>query len=131
MSGDPGTGIGSFDPFDLPDWTGTKQITWRAETTLDGGPHVRGLLAADASTQQLDLIAVDAAYPRLTCPADLRRQVHQAWQLGEVMLLAVDGRVAVAAPGVGFDANAACETLRRFTRSVGAPQDNLTVSIVL
>jgi hypothetical protein len=81
--------------------------------------------------QQLDLLAVDAAYPRPVCPDGLRVQVHQAWNLGEVLLVDVDGRVAAAAPGTRLDANAVCEVLHRFARAVGAPAGNVTVSIVV
>jgi hypothetical protein len=121
-----------FDAFDLPDWTGTSAVTWRGETTLTLDAHVKGALHAEPDLrQQLDLLAVDAAYPRPVCPDELRVQVHQAWNLGEVQLLDVGGRVAVAAPGTRLDANAVCELLQRFARAVGAPEHNLTVSIVL
>ncbi len=123
----------SFDAFDLPDWIGTEPVTWRAETSLQSGPQVPGLLtAADGRRhQQLDLLAADAAHPRLVCPDSLRHDVHQAWRLGEVSLLQSDDRVVVAAPGTEFDASSVCELLRRFAKSVGAPAGTLTVSIVL
>jgi hypothetical protein len=123
--------IAPFDPFELPDWTGTEPVTWQADAPLDAGALIPGTLRAGAATQQLDLVAVDAAYPAAVCPESIRVQVHQAWQLGEVVLLDIDGRVVVAAPGTGFDANGVCDVLRRFGKAVGAPDHNLTVSIVL
>jgi hypothetical protein len=123
-----------FDPFDLPDWTGTQPVTWRSDETVTERPRVRGTLRAAADpelVQQLDLLAVDAAYPHQVAPDHIRRETHQAWFLGEALLVEIDSRVAVAAPGSNFDANDACELLRRFARAVGAPPHQVTVSIVL
>ena len=121
-----------FDAFDLPDWTGTEGVTWRAETALTRDALVRGALHGEPDhCQPLDLLAVDAAYPRLVAPEEIRRQTHQAWNLGEVLLVEVGDRIAIAAPGVRFDANAVCELLSRFARAVGAPKGNVTVAIAL
>lgn len=124
--------VRAFDAFDLPDWTGTEPVTWQSENALTEDAWVRGTLSAEPNlTQPLDLVAVDEVYPHALAPEDLRRQAHQAWNLGEVLLLEIDGRVAIGAPGTRFDANAACELLRRFARAVGAPPANVIVSIVL
>jgi hypothetical protein len=129
----PGSGeFRTFDAFDLPDWTGTKPVIWQGETALTQDAHVRGTLRAEPDLRQrLDLLAVDAAYPRPVCPEEVRVLVHQAWNLGELLLLEVDGRVTAAAPGTRLDADAVCEILSRFARAVGAPSGNVTVSIVL
>ncbi len=124
--------ISVVDPFDLPEWLALDSVTWRAAEPLNSGFCVEGgLSGADEKHQRLDLLAVDAAYPRPVCPDDQRRAAHQAWQFGEVALLDVDGRVAAGVPGIGFDANIACETLRRVAKSVGAESSNFTVSITL
>jgi hypothetical protein len=120
------------DAFDLPEWLGTQPVSWHSTSALDAGPLVRGVLhAGDGSRQQLDLLAVDAAYPVPVCPEPQRRRAHQAWQYGEVVLLAVDGRVSAGVPGRRFDANLACETLRRVARAVAADRGTFTVSISL
>jgi hypothetical protein len=124
--------IDVVDAFDLPDWLGTQPVSWHATSPLAGGPHVSGVLAAaDGREQDLDLLAVDAAYPVPVCPEPQRRTAHQAWQFGEVVLLDVDGRVSAGVPGCAFDANLACETLRRVARSVAAQAGTFTVSISL
>jgi hypothetical protein len=89
------------------------------------------LHSSDGRRQDLDLLAVDAAYPMPVCPEAERRRAHQAWQYGEVVLLAVDGRICAGVPGRRFDANLACEALRRVARSVAAEPGTFAVSIRL
>jgi hypothetical protein len=91
---------------------------------------VRGVLeGADGRRHELDLLAVDAAYPVPVCPEAERRTAHQSWHYGEVVLLCVDGRLCAGVPGREFDANLACEALRRVARSVAAEAGRFTVSI--
>jgi hypothetical protein len=124
--------IDVVDPFDLPDWLGTEPVTWHATSPLGASPHVTGVLeTADGRHHDLDLLAVDAAYPVPVCPEAERRFAHQAWQYGEVILLAVDGRTCAGVPGREFDANLACEVLRRVARSVAAEAGTFTLSISL
>jgi hypothetical protein len=120
------------DAFDLPDWLGTEPVRWRADSSLEGPPHVRGTVgAAGGRSHPLDVLAVDAAYPAPVCPERERTAVHQAWQFGEVALLAVGGRIAAGVPGRAVDLELLCEALRRFAKSVGAPSGNFTVAITL
>lgn len=124
--------ISIVDAFDLPDWLGTENVVWRAESSLMEIAHVTGELVAGAGfSQQLDLLAVDAAYPRPACPEPQRSAAHRAWHYGEVLLLEVDSRLVAAIPGTRFDANVMCETLRRVAKSVGAPVSNFTVAVTL
>lgn len=124
--------ISIADAFDLPDWLGTSNVVWRAESSFVDSAHVRGQLRANAElTQQLDLLAVDAAHPRLVCPDAERAVVHQAWHYGELTLLDVDARLAAAVPGTEFDPNLMCEALRRLAKAVGAPPDHFTVAVTL
>jgi hypothetical protein len=119
------------DAFDLPEWLGTEPVTWSAGSALDVGAHVRGVLqASEGRRHDLDLLAVDAAFPVPVCPEPQRRTAHQAWQYGEVVLLRVDGTLCAGVPGRRFDANLACEALRRVARSVAAA-GTFTVSISL
>ncbi|MBA2559268.1 MAG: hypothetical protein H0V07_05165 [Propionibacteriales bacterium] len=120
------------DAFDLPEWLGTQQVSWRATSAFESGPHVTGeVRSADGKRQELDLLAVDAAFPLPVCPEQQRRVVHRAWNYGEVALLEADGRICAGVPGRQFDANLACETLRRVAKSVAAEPGQFTVSITL
>jgi hypothetical protein len=127
--------IAVVDAFDLPEWLGIEPVVWHAVEGLDTGPLVVGTLRGDRSgtarEHVLDLLAVDAAYPRPVCPDEERHAVHQAWQFGEVALLDIDGRVAAGVPGTSFTADLACEALHRFARSVGASDGAYTVAITL
>ncbi|MEP6665010.1 MAG: hypothetical protein ABJA81_01065 [Nocardioidaceae bacterium] len=125
------TTIKLVDPFDLPDWLGTKPVTWHATSPLQESAHVSGEMAWSDERQPVDLLAVDAAYPAPVCPESVRRTAHQSWQFGQVALVDVDGGVAAAVPGTGFDANLVCEAIRRIAKAVGAPEGNYTVLIAL
>ncbi len=124
--------IRACDPFDLPAWLGTEEITWTSESSLSDSAQVSGqAVGGTGLTHQLDLLAVDAAYPAPVCPEPERRAAHQAWRFGEVLLFEIDGQLVAAAPGTRFDANLACEVVRRLAKSVGAPAKNYTVSLAL
>ncbi len=123
--------VAPLDPFELPDWLGTEHVSWCADTALSDAPRVAGTLRARSGEQQLDLLAVDAVYPRQVCPDRERHDAHQAWQFGQVLIAFFDGRVTAAVPGVRFDANRACEAIGRFAKAVGASAGNVTVSIQL
>lgn len=121
-----------FDAFDLPDWVGTETVTWRSLEALDAGHLVRGELRGESgTTHPLDLLAADVAYPKVVCTDAERHDAQQAWQFGEVILLGVDGRVAAAVPTRRFDANLACEALRRVAKAVGADVARFWVSLSL
>ena len=121
----------TFDAFDLPEWLGTERVTWRAEEALSRESLIVGRLSATDRDQPLDLLAADAAYPRTVCTARERHDAHQAWHFGEVLLLETGGRVAAAVPTVTFDANLACEAIRRVAKALGAPAANFTVTLTL
>lgn len=121
------------DAFDLPEWLGSEHVTWSATATLTDTATVQGALraASGESMQQLDLIAVDAAYPLVVCPEHERQLAHQAWQFGQVLLVENDGRLYCAAPGTTFDPDLACEAIRRVAKAVGAPTGNFAISLAL
>lgn len=123
------------DAFDLPEWLGTEPVTWASTATLTDTTTVQGNLRVvgrgPAAVQQLDLVAVDAAYPLVLCPEHERQLAHQAWQFGQVLLVEDDGRIGCAVPGTSFDTDLACEAIRRVAKAVGAPVGNFTVSITL
>ena len=121
-----------IDAFDLPEWLGTSKVSWHSTTPLGAGPRVAGELEGSAGeSQQLDLLAVDAAFPAPVCPDAERRAAHQAWQYGEVALLDVDGTICAGVPGQHFDANMAYEALRRLAKAVAADPGAFTVTLTL
>jgi hypothetical protein len=121
-----------FDAFDMPDWVGTEPVTWRSLEPLDADHQVRGELRGEAgSVQPLDLLAADVAYPKVVCSDTERHDAQQAWQFGEIILVRVDDRVAALVPTRRFDANLACEALRRVAKAVGAEQSSFWVSLSL
>lgn len=121
-----------FDAFDLPDWLGTEDVSWHSLVALDSGHQIAGeFRSADGLRQPLDLLAVDAAYPKVVCSDAERHDAHQSWQFGEIVLLSVGDRVAAAVPTSSFDANLACEAMRRVARAVGADVSRFWVSLSL
>lgn len=124
--------IRTVDPFDLPDWLGTRPVAWSTTTGLASGPYVAGEFRTDGEPPLgFDLLAVDAAYPVVSCPEAERHDAHQAWQFGEVVILEVDGRPAAGVPASDFDPNLACEAIRRVARAVGAEAGTFSVSLSL
>ncbi|MGH3499180.1 MAG: hypothetical protein ACRDP1_17125 [Nocardioidaceae bacterium] len=129
MVADPGRWRGA-DPFDLPEWLGSQPLTWLSDTGLDE-PLVRGHVAGgDGSSLPLDLLAADVAYPSPALTEQRRIEAHQAWRLGEVLLV-VDERHALAVPSSRFDAVLACEVMRRFAKSQGIDAAQLRVCLSL
>lgn len=110
-----------LDPFDLPDWLGTAQVTWSARDGLHTGHLVAGLLeAAGVEPVACDLLAVDEAYPAPVAGDEVRHSAHQAWRHGEVHLVDRSGRLTIAVPGTAFTADLVLDALDRLARAVGA-----------
>lgn len=107
------------DPFDLPEWLGTSEVTWTAVGSVRAGHHVTGVLGAGAESIDCDLLAVDQAYPEPVVSEDCRRDAHQAWTYGQVLLVEYGGRLTLAVPGTGFTADDVLTCLGRFAKAVG------------
>jgi len=109
------------DPFDLPEWLGTDAVVWSADSGLYAGFRVAGSLSGDGRESiGCDLLAVDEAYPAPVCEEALRGSAHEAWRRGEVFLASIDGRLVLAVPGTGFDADRALDAIARLARAVGS-----------
>lgn len=119
------------DPFDLPEWLGEGRVTWHASSSVRGAHHVTGDLACEAETLPCDLLAVDLAYPRPVLSDEWRRAAHQQWVHGQVLLVEHDGRLTLAVPGTGFDADRTLEALSRLAKAVGARPDRFTAALRL
>ncbi|MBL0747986.1 hypothetical protein [Nocardioides baculatus] len=121
--------ITDVDPFDLPEWLGTRDVVWRAEAGLRTGHHVRGRLttgddAGEPAEIVCDFLAVDEAYPAPVVDDATRLRVHQAWRHGQVVLGNLDTadgpRMVLAVPGTGFGPDLVLDGLGRLARAVGA-----------
>lgn len=113
--------ITDVDPFDLPEWLGTLDVVWTAESGLRAGHHVRGrLTGAGQPDLDCDLLAVDEAYPEPVVDDASRLRVHQAWRHGQVVIGTYADRLVLAAPGTTFGPEDVLEALGRLARAVGA-----------
>ena len=61
------------DPFDLPDWLGTEDVTWCADTGVLAGALIVGRLTSTSGGADCDLLAVDLAYPEPVVDQQTRR----------------------------------------------------------
>ncbi len=127
----PAAQVEPVDPFDLPDWLGTRPVTWVALSSVRGAARVTGCLRADDVELPCDLVAADVAYPVPLLPDHWRRQAHLAWQHGQVLLVRVEGRLTLAVPGTAYSADGALETIGRLARAVGVDVDRFTVALQL
>jgi hypothetical protein len=128
---DPAETVEPVDPFELPDWLGEAEVTWTASSSVRGARRISGCLRADGRELPCDLLAADVAYPRPLLSDAWRHDAHQAWEHGEVLLLAYEGRLTAAVPGTAYSADGALETIGRLARAVGVDPDRFTVCLRL
>ena len=110
------------DAFDLPDWLGTGEVVWTATGSVHGGHRVPGVLSGELDGGEAlpcDLLGADEAFPQPVLDDEWRRQVHQAWTYGQVLLVSYDGRLTLAVPGTAFSADRALEAIGRLAKAVG------------
>lgn len=114
--------VSAVDPFDLPEWLGTSEVTWTATTSVHAGHSVRGELSGGEShSLACDLLGVDQAFPQPVVADAWRQRAHQAWTHDQVLLVEYAGRLTLAVPGKEFTADDVLDALGRFTKAVGAP----------
>jgi hypothetical protein len=119
------------DAFDLPDWLGTAEVTWSAGSTVRGAQHIDGELTSTEGTLPCDLMAADVAYPQPLLADPWRRQAHQAWEHGQVLLVTYGGRLTLAVPGTAYSADGVLETIGRLAKSVGVAPGRFLVCLRL
>jgi hypothetical protein len=119
------------DAFELPEWLGTAEVTWSAHSTVRGARVIEGVLASTEGRLPCDLMAADVAYPEPLLADPWRRQAHQAWEHGQVLLLSYDGRLTLAVPGTAYSADGVLETVGRLAKSVGVPPGRFLVCLRL
>ncbi len=123
--------VRAVDPFDLPEWLGEGEVTWTATTSVHAGHLVTGELSSSGKTLGCDLLGVDQAFPVPVLDDGWRRQSHQAWTHGQVLLVEHDDRLTLAVPGTGFTADLALEALGRLAKAVGAGPGSYLAAIRL
>jgi hypothetical protein len=119
------------DPFDLPDWVGTSEVTWTARSSVRGAQRIAGLLGDGTQQLPCDLLAADVAYPQPVLPESWRRRAHQAWEYGQVLLVSCDGRLTLTVPGTAYSADGVLESIGRLALAVGVAPTRFTVCLRL
>lgn len=113
------TQVRAVDPFDLPEWLAAGDVTWTALGSVHGGHLVTGELSGEGEPLACDLLGADEAFPQPVLDDAWRRQVHQAWTHGQVLLVEYDGRLTLAVPGTEFSADRVLEAIGRLAKAVG------------
>jgi len=123
--------LAEVDPFDLPDWLGTGEVTWESRAGLRTGHQVQGELRGRVEEELLrcDLLAVDEAYPAPVVEEVSRSRAHQAWQHGQVLVAELDGLLVLGVPGTRFDADRVLDALDRLAKAVGASPDHFAARL--
>ncbi|MDP3889682.1 hypothetical protein [Nocardioides sp.] len=122
VGGDP------LDPFELPEWLGSGEVTWSASEGVLAGPLVRGRLTGPREEELgCDLLAVDAAFPVPVTDDVVRRAAHQAWHHGQVHLLGVEDRLTLTVPGAEFTADRVLDAVGRLALAVAARPESYAV----
>jgi hypothetical protein len=123
------------DAFELPEWLGTSHVRWTASSSVRGAQRIQGMLsspdAAGAEPLPCDLMAADVAFPQPILPDPWRREAHQAWEYGQVLLLSYDQRLTLAVPGTAYSADGVLETIGRLARAVGVTPGRFVVCLRL
>jgi len=124
--------LDEVDPFDLPEWLGTGEVTWTSESGLRSGHLVSGLLyGAGHPDLACDLLAVDEAFPVPVVDDATRTRAHQAWRHGQVLCVrhpdAAESRLTLAIPGRDMTAGRVLDAVARLSKAVGASADDWSV----
>jgi hypothetical protein len=129
MSGAPD--VTPVDAFDLPDWLGKGEVTWTAVSSVHAGHLVTGELGVGDARLGCDLLGADQAFPTPVLDDDWRRQCHQAWTHGQVLLVEYGGRLTLAVPGTSFTADLVLEAVARLAKAVGVRPDRFVAALRL
>lgn len=117
------------DPFELPDWLGTGEVTWSSEHSVLRSAHVRGRLTAAGEELACDLLAADLAHPEPVLADSWRTLVHRSWRHGQVAALEIDDRLTLAVPGHALGPVEALEAVGRLAKAVGVRPDRFVVAL--
>ncbi|GAB3246176.1 hypothetical protein GCM10027425_01410 [Alteromonas gracilis] len=117
------------DPFELPEWLGTGEVTWSSTASVLRSAHVPGRLTLADEELACDLLAADLAHPEPVLEDAWRTLVHRSWRHGQVAVLEVDGRLTLAVPGHELGPVAALEAIGRLAKAVGVRPDRFVVAL--
>ncbi|HET6625312.1 MAG TPA: hypothetical protein VFG63_02885 [Nocardioidaceae bacterium] len=123
--------VSEADPFELPEWLGTAEVTWTARSSVRGEHLVSGWLSGGEGSLDCDLLAADQAFPRPVLDEQWRPRAHQQWTHGQVLLVEYDGRLTLAVPGTEFTADRLLEALARLAKAVGVPPARFVAALRL
>lgn len=123
--------VREVDAFDLPEWLGESEVTWRAGSSVSGSHHVTGDLHGAEDALPCDLLAADLAYPQPVLDNEHRRAAHQQWTHGQVLLVEYDGRLTLAVPGTDFTADRVLDSLGRLAKAVGVKPSRFVAALRL
>ena len=123
--------VAAVDPFELPEWLGTSDVAWVAGSGVRGASRIEGRLTGPDAEIGCDLLAADVAYPEPLLDDEWRREAHQAWTHGQVLLVEYDGRLTLAVPGTAYSADGALETVGRLAKAVGVRAGRFVVTLRL
>ena len=119
------------DPFDLPEWLGTEDVTWTAVTSVHGGHRIEGELSGCGEPIPCDLLGADQAFPVPVLDDTWRQRAHQTWTHGQVLLVEYDGRLTLAVPGTEFTADRVLESIGRLAKAVGVKPERFVAALRL
>ena len=119
------------DAFDLPEWLGTSDVTWTAGSSVRGAQRIQGSLGSAEGRLPCDLMAADVAYPEPLLDDPWRRQAHQSWEHGQVLLLSYAGRLTLTVPGTAYSADGVLETISRLAKALGVRPGTFAVCLRL
>lgn len=123
--------VAEVDAFDLPEWLGESEVTWRASSSIRGSHQLTGDLVGGDEALPCDLLAADLAYPQPVLDGEWRRAAHQQWTHGQVLLVEYDGRLTLAVPGTDFTADRVLESLARLAKAVGVKPSRFVAALRL
>ncbi len=99
---------------------------------MRGASRIAGRCSPErADRLACDLLAADLAYPEPALSESWRREAHQAWAHGQVLLVTYDGRLTLAVPGTAYSADGVLETIGRFAKAVGVDAGRFSVTLRL
>ncbi len=122
--------VEEIDPFDLPEWLGTADVTWSSFGPIHAGHRVAGALTVRRRVARLRPAGGRPGLPGAGAVGGVAHPRRTArGRHNQVLLLRIDGRVTLAVPGTAFSADLALEVLGRLARAVGVAPRRFVVAL--
>ena len=98
-------------------------------TSVRGASRIEGRLERRGGGARLRPAGRRPRLPRAAARrAPWRRQAHQSWTHGQVLLVEYDGRLTLAVPGTAYSADGVLETVGRLAKAVGVRPGRFVVT---